>query len=140
MPSYLYVYYHLHICFLYKLIIPLDVWSMAEMCTAIMVSSLPSLRPLLQKSRRFIISSSPSNSGDKGSSRDASKGNPKYYTPTIGSSSPQYKHEDSRDVELVHVGMKTSQQAQVQEREVEYNSTMHFQNKRANGRVPGDLV
>jgi hypothetical protein len=109
---------------------------MAEMCTAIMVSSLPSLRPLLQKSRRFIISSNPSNSADKHSSRDASKSNPKYYTPTIGSGNQPYP-----DVELIRVGMKQHDQARVEEREeVEHNTTMHFQKNRPNGRLPGGLV
>ncbi|KAF2398388.1 hypothetical protein EJ06DRAFT_532137 [Trichodelitschia bisporula] len=44
--------------------LPLYVWSMAEMCTALMVSSLPSLRPLLRKSRRIMHSSSPDHSDE----------------------------------------------------------------------------
>jgi hypothetical protein len=121
-----------------------DVWSMAEMCTAIMVSSLPSLRPLLQKSRRFIISSSPSGSGDKRSSTRACKGKPGNNPPTIGSGNPQYKNDDASDVELIHVCMKPSEKPQIEEREVamnqDHNTTMKFQQPNPKVRPPGDWV
>ncbi|KAE9966677.1 hypothetical protein EG328_008778 [Venturia inaequalis] len=49
------------VALLHNAFISLYVWSMAEMCTAIMVVSLPSLRPLLRKTRP---SKSSPNTGD----------------------------------------------------------------------------
>jgi hypothetical protein len=116
---------------------------MAEMCTAIMVSSLPSLRPLLQKSRRFIISSTPSGSGDKRSSKATYlKANQNHTPPTIGSGGPQFKNDDETDVELVHVGMKGGEKPLFQERDPEAQdntkTTMGFWRKKPNERPPGE--
>ncbi|TLD37251.1 hypothetical protein E2P81_ATG04063 [Venturia nashicola] len=94
------------IALLQNAFVPLYVWSMAEMCTALMVVSLPSLRPLLRKTR-------PSNFSPDASDPHKSSENPpsqagKRMRDSITSSRNAYtinnsERPDSSDLELVNV-------------------------------------
>lgn len=86
-----------------------DVWSMAEMCTAIMVVSLPSLRPLLRKNQPSTSSpdtSNPHRSSEKPPSRATNR-----MRHSITSSRDAYTINNSEiseasDLELVDVSHK----------------------------------
>jgi hypothetical protein len=132
----------------------IDVWSMAEMCTAIMVSSLPSLRPLLHKSRRFMVSSSPSGTNEKRASKGTCKKSRSSTNtpPTKGSGrqkdNPHARHgsdDTASDIELIHV--KSKGDAQVEHRELPGQGPIRtdqsvdiFDPTRPNTRRPGDWV
>ncbi|KAF2425268.1 hypothetical protein EJ08DRAFT_405202 [Tothia fuscella] len=99
--------------------IPLYVWSMAEMCTAIMVSALPSLRPLLRKSSRQLASSSPTGSNGKRASNAMCKARSSLNNTSpkscSGSGPGQQKgmqharhasDDTASDIELIHMKTK----------------------------------
>lgn len=84
-----------------------DVWSMAEMCTAIMVVSLPSLRPLLRKNRPTTDSSPDSSSPHKPGEKPISQAMNRVRSSIISSRNAYTINNsgspDASDLELIHV-------------------------------------
>jgi len=112
--------------------IPLYVWSMAEMCTAIMVVSLPSLRPLLKKRTRISAnSSSPHNSGEKPISRALSKVRSSIAGTRSQHSSTHVRNLSNNgtasDLELINVAGKPK--ASFHTEEVEASNHCHHQRR-----------
>jgi hypothetical protein len=104
--------------------VSLYVWSMAEMCTAIMVVSLPSLRPLLRKhhssaNSSSLAASSPRKSGEKPIGRPMNRARNSVNGSRHGMSRVHNSGDpDSSDLELINVTTKPKDAWKVEDVEV----------------------